>query len=120
MYPAGRADQLHSTMQIAADDTERERYSQTGCGWGGWRGVDRLRGEWGADQVRNIDLTGLEPPILAQILQTQFHPAIHPAKRPFVSRFSTFFVPRLLWDNRSAFHNLINAPLWTQGIVINI
>lgn len=49
-----------------------------GVCWGGWvgvmRGVDRVASDEGegADQVRNIDLTGLEPPILAQILQTQF------------------------------------------------
>lgn len=68
-----------------ADDAEFA--IQPDRGWVGeaMRGVDRVASVekgGGADQVRNIDLTGLEPPILAQILQTQFYFPIHRTKRP--------------------------------------
>lgn len=67
-----------------ADDAEVCDTARPGVGGGGYArgGSGGKCCEGGADQVRNIDLTGLEPPILAQILQTQFYFPIHPTKRP--------------------------------------
>lgn len=69
-------DLLHSTMQIA-DDAEVVIQDTARPGVGGAvvrGGSGGKEGEGGSDQVRNIDLTGLEPPILAQILQTHHSP----------------------------------------------